>query len=278
MKIKILSGILTAAILVSLFYSCESKNEGTPPEIPPYESMVLDFSKFTTNQKSAMADTTKNNYYSSVATVIYWNTIITVTMIVPVASFYESFNHEPIFLGNATWQWTYDVNILGATYSARMTGQIRADDIKWEMFISKTGIEAHSEFKWFEGTSNLDGEGGQWLLYHSYDVQEAVLKIDWEKSENEIGSIKYTYIRNSDNGDAQQLSMNSYLQYGLKEEIFNAFYNIHSTTRDKENEGFLNVKIEWSTTEYFGKIMAEHYFNDSEWHCWDSEGYDAICE
>ena len=49
--------------------------------------------------------------------------------------------------------------MFGATYTARLTGEIRTDDIQWEMYITRTGINAYAEFKWYEGTSDLDGNG-----------------------------------------------------------------------------------------------------------------------
>jgi hypothetical protein len=160
-----------------------------------------------------------------------------------------------------------------------MTGTIRAEDVKWEMYISKSGIGEHPEFLWFEGTSDLDGDGGQWILYQSYAVQEAALQIDWSKTGDEVGSVKYTYIKETDNLlEPQQLTEGSYLQYGLTDDVLNAFYNIDYNTRDRADSANYQVNIEWSTTAYNGRIKAEHYFHNANWHCWDSLGFDTSCE
>ena len=66
-------------------------------------------------------------------------------------------NKTPGYLDNKTWEWSYDFNIIGATYKARLTGQIRTTDVKWEMNISKNGIGAFDEILWYEGISKLDG-------------------------------------------------------------------------------------------------------------------------
>ncbi len=278
-----LSGLLGLLFVLFVFSACEKDEDetGTPPAIPPYETMSTDFGTFTDKTKTAetlLTDTTKWNYALAGITAGYWNIMLTVTLAVPVASFAESFKNEAVFIGDKTWEWSYEVKGFAATYKARLTGQMRPDDIKWEMYVAKEGVGEHAEFKWFEGTSALDGNSGQWVLYHSYEVQEPVLQIDWKKSGEEIGEIKYSYIRASDNGDKKQLSKDSYIQYGLTEEGYDAFYNIHYTTRDIEAEGFLDVNIEWSTTNYNGRIKAEHYFNNAEWHCWDNLGYDAVCK
>ena len=133
MKNKSFAGLMFVVFIALLLSSCEVKeDEQTPPEIPPYESMAIDFSNFSNDTKSTInnsADSTSWNYFTAAVTVGYWNIVLGVTLIVPVATFYECFNHKAEFLGDATWQWTYDVNVLGVPYTARMTGKVNADNI-----------------------------------------------------------------------------------------------------------------------------------------------------
>ena len=269
---KLFSIVLIGTLLFGS-YSCENNKE-TAPEIPPYESMAIDFSQFTTK---AAGDTTQLNYVSAGLTVFVWNVMLTGTLVVPVAAFAHSFQYEPEYMGDATWEWKYDVTGFVNTFKARMVGKIISDVVQWEMYISKEGIDPHEEFLWFEGTSNLAGDGGQWIIYHSYALQVPVLQIDWEKTGDEVGNIQYTYIRESDNGDQSQLTAGSYLTYGLTDNYFNAFYNIQFSNRSAPAET-KTVNIEWSTTEYYGRIKAPHYFQgDNNWHCWDNTGYDMVC-
>jgi hypothetical protein len=119
--------------------------------------------------------------------------------------------------------------------------------------------------------------GGQWILNHSYADQAGVLQIDWSKTGDEIGDITYTYIHEADNADPNQLTAGSHLSYGLTENDLNAFYTVVYNTRNRAEED-MTVNIEWSSTEYNGRIKAEHYFQDTAWHCWDSQGNDVDCE
>lgn len=267
-------------LAVVLLNSCEKKDE-KPPELPPYNSMAIDFSKLSNDTKSTdginLTDASKLNFALSAITVSYWNFILGVTLAVPVASFYKSFDTEPTYLGNKKWQWGYTVTTIGGNYNARLIGTIGQSDVTWEMYISKSGIGGFEEFLWFEGTSNLDGKSGQWILNESPLEKQAVLQIDWTRTSDVVGNVKYTYIRESDNGIVEQLSNGSYLNYGLAEGDYNAFYTIHYNTRDKEANPFMNVNIEWSTTVYNGRIKAEHYYSNTDWHCWDSLGSDAVC-
>jgi hypothetical protein len=261
------------------FNSCD-KNKETAPKIPPYESMMIDLDMFSSKEKSALeSDTTAINVLTAGLTILVWNTTLTVTLAVPIASFYASFQNEPEFLGDGTWQWSYDVQGFTNTYHARMTGKLMGDYVKWEMYISCTGlIGSHDEFLWFEGTSDYAGTNGQWILYHSYEVQEQTLKIDWKKVDDEIGDIKYTYVRESNSGIKDQLTVGSYLQFGLTDAELNAFYRLEYNQRDSDASDIKNVDIEWSLTEYFGRIKSQHYYGDDLWHCWDSKGYDTKCE
>lgn len=275
MKTKI-SILLISVLGLSIFSSCE-KNKDTPPEIPPYSTMAIDFSKFTTDTKSAQTDTTQINYASAGLTIFAWNVALTATLVVPVAAFYQSFENKAEYLGDKTWQWNYNGSGFANTYHARLVGTIRENDVKWEMYISKSGIGAHEEFLWFEGTSKSDGTSGQWILYHSYAIQNEVLQIDWKKTGNEVGQVKYTYVYEPFvNGT--QLTVGSSLTYGLTDGDLDAFYNIEYSTRERSSDIMLKVNIEWSTTTYNGRIKAEHYFQDQNWHCWDSQGYDTLCE
>jgi hypothetical protein len=272
-----LSFILTLAILNLMLVSCERQQKDTPPELPPYESMVIDFSKFTVQEKDAIADlkstcdTTMNNYQFAAFNVGLFSIIITVTLVVPVAAFYHSFSVEPVFLGDATWQWSCNYNVIGGTYSARLTGQVRASDVKWEMYISKAGIGGFDEFKWYEGTSNLDGTGGQWVLNHSAQFPEPMLQIDWERTGTEVGEVTYTDVRELNNNRTPNANYGSYIEAGRTDADRDAYYNIHL-----ESNGY-DVFIEWSTTEYYGRVMAETSYLGPGWHCWDSYGYDIEC-
>jgi hypothetical protein len=279
---KLILSLLFVAFGTILFTGCE-KDKGDPPTLPPYESMAIDFSKMTKDAKSAgelTADTTAWNFFSAALTIGVWNTILTGTLVVPIATYYQAINQTPVYMENKTWQWEFDGTGFASTYHARLTGTIRNNDVKWEMYISKSGIGAFEEFKWFEGTSALDGKSGQWILYVGTYLNEEVLQIDWAKTGDQIGSVKYTYVRESDNIlETQQLTKGSYLEYGLTEGDLDAFYTIIYSTRDRSASTNLEVYIEWSTTAYYGRIKAAHYFNNNtDCHCWDSQGYDTVCE
>lgn len=225
MKTKLLA-MLSFIFFFVLITGCE-KDDETAPVIPPLETMVIDFSEFT-DSKSDINSKSYNNYGYSAITVGVWNLILSVTLVTPVTVFQHSFTKTPTYLGDRKWEWTYNITELAANYAVRLTGEIRTNDVKWEMYVTKTGVGAFSEFKWFEGTSNLDDNGGQWILYHSPQFQDPLLQIDWEKQNTEIGNIKYTYVRELNDNNQPDTFKDSYLEYGLQTGSYNAYFTVHA--------------------------------------------------
>ena len=279
-KISFVSLIIV--FLAALFWSCE-KN-GNPPSLPPSETMTIDFSNFTTGKKSATIDfqtkgiatVSNNNWLLASTTAGFWNIILTVNLAIPVAAFKKALDNNPVYIDDKKWEWKYSVNVIGAVYYARLTGQIQSNDIKWEMYVSRDGVGAFAELLWFYGTSALDGKSGQWILNHSQQFPESMLQIDWTLNGTSIGGIKYTYIRELKDNRTTDLFKTSYIEYGLTTNTLNAFYNIHYNISSTIND-FKDVLIEWSTTNHNGHIKAAHYFQDNNWHCWDGTGNDVTC-
>lgn len=273
---------LIITLLAGLFWGCEKK--GDPPALPPSGSMTIDFNEFIGTKKSALiteevkniAAVENSNWTNASTVATIWNTLVALNIAIPVASFELAVNKKPVYLDNRKWEWKYNVPVVGATYVARLTGQIRSSDIKWEMYISRDGVGGFSEFLWFEGTSALDGKSGQWILNHSQQFQEPMLQIDWEVTGTLLGNIKYTYIRVLKNDRSPDNFKNSYIEYGLTTNTLNAFYTVHFDISGIAND-FEDIFIEWSTTLHNGHIKANYYYQDDLWHCWDGSGNDVTC-
>ena len=155
---KLASISLVLTIIAGLFWGCEKKEN--PPVLPMAGTMSIDFSTFLTSKKSAitaseMNDITKGdktNWSLSATTAGVWNIILAVNLVIPVASFEFAVDKTPVY-NNNTWEWSYNFNVVGATYKAKLTGQVMSNDVKWEMYISREGVGAFPEMLWFEGTS-----------------------------------------------------------------------------------------------------------------------------
>jgi hypothetical protein len=279
---KLFAILLIIILVTGLFPGCEKKKDN-PPVLPPVETMKIDFSNFIAPAKSGKIENEikgvtaaeKTNWTLAATVAGVWNTILAVNLVVPVASFAVAVNKTPVYLDNKKWEWKYDFNVIGATYKARLTGQIRTTDVKWEMYISREGIGAFDELLWYEGTSNLDGKSGQWVLNNSQAFPEPMLQIDWEVEGSSIGNIKYTYIRELKDNRSADPFKNSFIEYGLTTSALNAFYNVHQNTGTPDV--FNDVFIEWSTAGYNGHVKAHYYFQNDAWHCWNENGDNVDC-
>lgn len=266
--------ILAITFIALLFFSCKKEDSTeVAPTIPPVETMIIDFGKMADNTKSAAF--AKTNWLYSATTVGAWSFIIGTTFAIPVEAFRSAIKAEPTYMDNLTWEWKYSVDGFGSQYSARLVGKLLASGVQWEMYITKTGAQPFAEFLWFEGISSTEGNMGQWVLYHSAPFPEKTIQIDWKKTGDKVGEIKYTYVRKkNDQGQTDKFN-GSTIAYGLQNKDLDVFVNVHAFS-DQENK-FNDSSIEWSSKTYNGHVKAENYFKDTNWHCWDSEGNDINC-
>jgi len=279
---KAISLFLTV-VFVSAFWGCEKKKDSAPA-LPPAETMSIDFSNFATSGKSGDSDrifkdvtvSEKTNWTLASTIAGVWNLILGANLVIPVASFGVAVDQTPVYLDNMKWQWSYNFNVIGATYKARLTGEIRTSDVKWEMYVTKEGVGAFAELLWYSGTSNLDGKSGQWILNYSQAFPEPALQIDWKITGEDVGYIKYTYIRDLKDNRSVDPFKTSSIEYGLTTATLNAFYNIHQNTG--VSGVFNDINIEWSTSAHNGHIKANFYYHDVLWHCWNGVGDDISCE
>jgi len=272
--------MLVAMVIATLTSCVNSEEIGNSPDLPPLSSMVIDFDDFNdahtkANIEKSASQVGLDHWEYARVVVGVWNTALFTTLAVPVASFSTAFNHDAEYLGGTKWQWAYTVEGFTSQYTARLTGELTGSQVQWEMYVKKSGIDAFEEFLWFSGVSQTDGMSGYWLLNHSAAYPENMLRIDWTVEGEEIGNIKYTYVRTLNNDRNTDNFKDSYIIYGLQNEDLDAFYDVHAF--DFVKEEFVDVDIEWSRTNYNGRVMAPSYFETSDWHCWDTNGDNIDC-
>jgi len=241
-----------------------------PPDIPPMGTFVIDFGDFQgggggANSARVAQSIPGGDWLFAAANVGIWNTILTITLAVPVAAFVESFNHEPTLQNDGSWAWSYDVLVGVMLYSARLEGRITGANVEWKMFLSKSG--EFTDVLWFTGESNLVTTSGNWILNRDPDNLEPFIRIDWTvDADDEIGDVRYTNIvpDSQDNGAFIFAGSTTDAEFDVFYEIFNA--NANNTTF-----------IEWNRDSKAGRVMDEGQYSDTEWHCWDEMLQNTEC-
>ncbi|MFP4365691.1 MAG: hypothetical protein ACLFQA_01230 [Bacteroidales bacterium] len=268
MKSKIV--IIVTLFAALMFVGCEKDENNQPPELPPMESVVIDFSNFndssdTLNNEKGLAD--YNHWGNAFLTVSGWNVFITMGMAVPVVAYKEALKQSPVYLGEDQWEWTYDITANSLEYSATLVAEkISNEEFTATMYISRSGTRGFDDFKWFEGTVRYDHTYASWTIYENPADTSPMITIEWNRDwEADTLDITYTNIRPDDNENG---SFISYSVDPAKE--FDASYTISLSSGE--------TLIEWNQETKAGRIMSTERFGNDSWYCWDENLKNIVCQ
>ncbi|MBN1415562.1 MAG: hypothetical protein JW973_10715 [Bacteroidales bacterium] len=256
---RIISKILMVVLVVSgiTVSSCEKDKDNDAPALPPESAFVIDFSDFQNNQKSTL---TKANWATAAVTVGVWNTVLAVTLAVPVATYIQAIQQPAIRIDNDSWKWSFSVTVASVVYTAVLYADVAGTEVTWKMYVSQQG--GFSDFLWFKGTCDILRTHGTWTLYHSPLNNVEFINIEWTHNyENNTGDIKYSNVVAGTDG------YGDYIHYGVTTDTpYNVFYDLYDKSENKI------VEINYNSVTKAGSI----YYNDL-WHCWDSNLDDITC-
>lgn len=267
LKFKSFIYVLLIALLILPINSCK-KDKDELPELPPVESLLMDFSDFDNgvpqDKKAVMS---YQNFGYSVYTVGLFNLAATANIILPAAAYAEAFNHEAVYLGDNSWKWTYSVTLQESTFTVELISQrITNEEYTLNMYVDKSGPDGFEDFKWVEGIVRYDRAVATWTIYESPAVEWPVAGITWTMDwEKELYTIKYDCLK--PDSDLHGAS----IEHGVTEDpVFDAYYTITFPSHI--------IDIEWNRTTKAGHVKSPSFFADENWHCWDITLVDTVCE
>ena len=265
--------IILVFLLFLLPQGCSDSDDPVdeqPLQIPPESTMITDFSDFSQSMAASTHDNspqtlTRQNWGWAATNVLYWNSVLTVALIVPAAAFAESFHHEPVQQTDGTWVWSYNFHAGGVLHVAELHGKRTGETVDWDMYISKQGF--YTDFNWFSGECNMGVTTGTWTLYKEPNNPVPFIGIEWHRNPvNETGDIKYTHI------EPDVANHGGYIFYGATNLTpYNSFYDIYN----KVEENLTNIEMNRTTKE--GRVKDPAHFNNELWHCWNSILEDIDC-
>lgn len=240
-------------------------NPGEAPDLPPIESISFNSADFSTDNSGGRVNAA-TNWEVAALNVVFWNAVAGSQIAIPVASFKAAVGKEPTFdIDRGLWVWNFTYDVLSRGYSAELTADVMESEVQWKMYISQE--KGFQDVLWFTGVMLLDGSTGSWSINKDADNPTEYLKIDWNKENDEVGDIKFTY---TCEGAKEQ---GSYIEYAETNGAdFNRLYNIHMTTADND------VNIEWHSENNNGRIKAPGYYKDDNFHCWDANFENTDCK
>jgi len=279
---KIYSVVCLTALYLFIVSGCK-KEENKDLQIPPTETMVMDLGFTDNNTKSASnSDTTKVYHTAAAMAIAYWSIVAGVQTGIPAAALKEAFNQIPIHK-DSVWVWQYIVSVDNATYTASLTGQVKADSVRWAMKISKVGESNLADFLWFTGSSHVARTGGWWMLNYPKSVSHLIINVSgllitWSITNDRVRYLQYTYVMDSVlNATTNKYVVNAnkggYIKFGLQvDPKYDAYYLIKSMDA---LQGPTLWQILWNRTTNEGRINK----NDAALGCWDNRLFDkASCD
>ncbi len=257
-----------AAMVLLLITSCDKEPVDLRPELPPMETMMMDFSDFSAQPATSKGSAaTYQNFLRSYLTVGFWNVSVTLVSALPVAAYIYALEQTPVYLGDNTWEWSYEFSLNNISYAATLSAiRINNEEFTVEMVIAFSGLPGNG-VKWFDGVVRYDHTSADWTFYKEGTIP--VLEIAWNKDyESEAADLTYTYT------ELGQKESGSYIMWEYKPvEVYDAAYTVSMA------DG--TTYIEWNTTTVEGRIKDPVFFGDDLWHCWDSYASglaDRVCD
>ncbi len=256
-KLRVGFAVALATAVAFAVTSCDKEPADQRPELPPVESMMMDFSDFSEQPASAKGSSPSyQNFSRSYLTLGFWNVSVTLVSALPVAAYAHALQQTPVYLGDNTWEWSYDFSWNSVSYAAKLTARRMSNqEFSAEMAI---GFSAFPEngVKWFDGVVRYDHTKADWTFYKEGAIP--VLEVGWNKDfESEAADLTYTYT------EAGQKESGSYIMWKyIPGEVYDAAYTVSMA------DG--TTSIEWNISTLEGRVKDPVFFGDETWHCWDS--------
>lgn len=270
---------LTVLLLAVLFTpSCQKDEAIDPyegqaaPALPTEESFLISLVPFTELDGAThteIDDRTITNWSHSAGNVLVWNALLSLHLTIPVLSFYESFNHQPVYQGQGVWLWAYEfTDDQGAVYQAKLFGELLVNnEVKWDMYISKSG--GFSNVHWYTGITAMDNGYASWTLNFDPNDPKPFITIDYQRDNgNGVEVIRYTNVipGSPDNG--------GYIEYRKGNVVPGEFDRGYDVFKASENN---LLEINWNSTQHNGRVKDPGFYGDDNWHCWDTQLQDVNC-
>ncbi|MBS0012186.1 MAG: hypothetical protein KFF49_12300 [Bacteroidales bacterium] len=256
--------LLLIASLTVINTSCKGDKPGEKPQLPPQESLLMDFSDFDERPDLKGKGTTYNNFVYSFLNVAFWHTVTTASLALPATAYVQLLNQNAMYLGDNSWQWSYTVTYEQTVYVASLTSKRLSDEeFSIELVIA---LESNPEagFKWIDGIVRYDHTSASYNVYKNAASPVKVIEIDWTYLELNTSSLTYTYV------EPGQDETGSSITFGKDPSLeYNAWYTISLSSE--------TIEIEWDMATKAGRVRNQAYFLDNEWHCWDASLVDIDC-
>lgn len=253
-------------LLGATFIGCSTATEefGEAPELPPLESMSINFDELEAQSKIVASQTAvaDSSFLIALVNVSLIKQLYDNSLELPQAILEGAKNVDPEFIGDATWQWTYSSSSeQGIPFSVRLTATLEPQWISWNFYVSV----AFQQTDWddvllFSGTTSYDGTEGTWSLYNP--VSEVVIySMEWQ-----VLGDSTTILMKIDPNENEAATY----------EIVYTFVDGYKTVTFADTENETQTTIRWNVETGAGSIVSPNYNGGVE-SCWDENRQNTTC-
>jgi len=270
LKIPQFLAIILVASVALAGTSCKKKKDpptpGTPPDLPPIESLEMDFSDFDylpTKGSAKIIEDTYVNYTAAYNSVGFWKALLEDDLLaVPVAALANAHTKTAQEVSSGTFEWSLSFSAQSTSYTGTLTAVKGSTTYSLELsLIPGSG----SAFKFFDATISNDLSSADWQIYE--DDMGSVKVLDGLYSMNSTSgfeSLEYTYVKSG------ETEYNSSIEYNYTPAAdYDAAFYMSMSTGD--------VDVEWDTASDAGRVKSIAAFSDTDWHCWNDILADITC-
>jgi hypothetical protein len=257
---KLVSLLVGVALVGGMGFNCKSPTgSGGPvpvkPVLPSEKSMTMPaFISTDSDLNKTSASSTHVAVTLACGAVVYWTVAANLALLVPRTLFVLTLTlgQASALDDNSGWQWKVNNN---QGDSARLTGQVSGDSVRWNMYVTNKTLK---NFLWFKGTSTITGNSGYWIFNDSTNA--AALKFAYTRVDLSTGSVKAEVVKTGDP------ALGSYLEWSAAGDArtFVAFDNNTQTN----TKAPITYTITWSYLTEAGSISVP---KTGEKYCWDAK-------
>ena len=262
LSIILIIGLILTGLSGCVENNVESDVDSEALELPPQSSMSMDFSDFGGGKMAPGMVPAGKNFKAAAGRVILLDIIVIAVLAAPVGLFKSATTTVPMRQPGGSWLWDYDVDFLGQTYEANLTGSLEGFKTVWSMSVTNPSRRIPlDDFEWYYGEAALNNKSGSWHFFDpaTPDDGNEVATIEWSVKGINKGTIVYTNTneRGPNFGDTL-----SYTVDGTTATIL--FYDASKN---------LEADIDWDLFTVEGSIKVPDY-NGGERAYWDADQQD----
>lgn len=279
LKLKIMKRLINLFVMLGLifvFQSCTQEGSAdnpenlVAPEVPSISAFTIPTQKFgVVDKNESTTRNSKSNWIHAGLSVLAWNSVVFINTTAPIAAFGHAFNYKAEFIGDRTFEWTYEYQAQpaqgGQKYDVSLTGQYISEltEVAWTMTVTEQGTS--NSFIWYEGVVVVGNTEGTFTVNKNPQNPVPYMEIAYKRDPaSSSATVRFSNVTANDPGNGD------YIEWRAQDDAtYDRAYDVYTNNRLLEieaNEGLDN-----------GRVRHPSHFNDEEWHCWDTDQFNIDC-